>query len=183
MRRMLRAAVLIVIWAPAALAQVSPTNTQDDDEYHKAEIFVGYSQAHENVLDSERFNGFNTSATGNLASYFGLKFDVAGHYKSDRFGNASIYNVLGGVQVKDNSKTGRFKPFAHLLAGVARRKASFTGFGSFSDTGFSLVAGAGLDIRVVKRLDVRVGQVDYNLTRFNGGTGHGFRLGVGIVLH
>jgi len=184
MRGMLRAAVLIALCAPAALAQVGFGNIQDeDDDYHKAELFVGYSHHRESIIDPEGFDGFNASVTGNVSRYFGLKFDLAGHYHSDAFTDASVYNVLGGVQLKDNSKAARFKPFAHLLGGVARRRASFGTFGGFSDTGFSAVAGGGLDIRVHRRLDVRAGQVDYNLTRFSGEAGHGFRFGIGLVFH
>ena len=185
MRGMLLAAVFIVLCAPVALAQVSSANIQDDDgdDYHKAEVFVGYSHYRDSISDPEGFDGFNASVTGNVSRYLGLKFDLSGHYNSNAFADASVYNVLGGVQVKDNSKAARFKPFAHLLAGVARRKVSFNNLGEFSDTGFSAVAVGGLDIRVHKRVDVRAGQLDYNFTRFGGDSGHSFRFGIGLVFH
>ena len=189
MRVIFHVALFIALCASTASAQVSFANIQEDeDEYHKAEVFVGYSHNRVNldINGGSGFDGFNASATGNVSRYLGLKFDLSGHYKSDGGFDASIYNVHGGAQLKDNSTASRFKPFAHLLAGVARRKSSFSSFGNqaeFSDTGFSAIAGGGLDIRAGRRFDVRVGQIDYNLTRFGGRSGHNLRLSVGLVFH
>ena len=56
---------------------------------------------------------------------------MTGHNKSQKFTDTingttesidtkeRIYNFLGGVQVKDNRKDARFKPFAHALVGMA----------------------------------------------------------------
>ena len=185
MRVIFHLAMFIALCASTASAQVSFANIQEDDEYHRAEVFVGYSHNRENVdaMGGSGFNGFNASVTGNVSRLLGLKFDLSGHYKSGSGFDASIYKVHGGAQLKDNSTAARFKPFAHLLAGVARRKSSFGAFGEFKDTGFSAIAGGGLDIRAGSRFDVRVGQVDYNLTRFSGRYEHHLRLGIGLVFH
>lgn len=186
MRVIFHLAMFIALCASTASAQVSFANIQeDDDEYHKAEVFVGYSHNRVNVdfIGGSGFNGFNASVTGNFSRLLVLKFDFSGHYRSRDSFDASTYNAHGGVQLKDNSRTARFKPFAHLLAGVARRKSSFGTFGEFTDTGFSAIAGGGLDIRAGSRFDIRVGQVDYNLTRFGGQSEHNLRLGVGLVFH
>lgn len=142
MRDLLFLAILIVACASVSFAQSA--------DYNKVEFYGGYSHnridtgigdsdpALRDIIDErEGFHGFNTSVTGNITRYVGLKFDVAGHFKEKSFpflGTArvdvesSVFNVLGGVQVKDNSTETRFKPFAQALVGVARarNKVDFT---------------------------------------------------------
>jgi opacity protein-like surface antigen len=144
--------------------------------------------------------------------YVGLKFDFSGAYRSDDFtsggftGNvdSSIYNILGGVQLKDNRKEGgTVRPFAHFLAGVAHQRLNvdstglntLIGVNSFeaTDTSFALGIGGGVDIRVHPRVDIRAVQFDYNPVfsgdqtiqgqTFTGQTQHNFRIGAGIVIH
>jgi hypothetical protein len=87
------------------------------------------------------------------------------------------YNFLGGVQIKNNSKEKTFKPFAHVLAGVSRQSVKFDfgeitqrqvaifGSDEFTNTGFTMALGGGIDIRLGRRIDLRVIQVDYNPVR------------------
>ena len=206
--------IMIVACASMAAAQT--------DDYKKFEFFAGFSHNRVDtgisdddpslsdiIHEREGFNGFNTSITGNLSRYFGLKFDFSGHFKKHAipFGSSTtasvdidsqLYNFLGGVQLKDNSSETKFKPFAHALAGVARARnrvdfsndvciaifpspcpADFTD----TQTGFAAALGGGLDIRAGSRFDVRVIQFDYNPTRLFDSTQHNFRIGVGIVIH
>ena len=216
MRRLMSLAILIAACATVSLAQST-------DDYHKLEFFGGYSHnrvdtgvgdddpALDDIVDErEGFHGFNAALTGNVTRYVGLKFDVSGHWnrKNFPFGggvpanldlDSSLYNFLGGVQIKDNSKEARFKPFAHALVGAAHAKFK----GDFSDnvcaavfpspcptdfeesdTGFAGAFGGGLDIRANDRFDIRAFQFDYNPTRLGGdGTQHNFRVGIGIVIH
>lgn len=183
------------------------------DEYYKAEVFSGYSNNQVGVGSSDpdaraffgdrlSFNGFNVSAAGNISRYVGLKVDVSGHYKSETFDvpgtpisaktDLSLYNFLGGVQIKNNSKAGSFKPFAHALVGAGRFKADVSGSvcsptnaGCFStsETGFAAAFGGGLDIRASRRISVRAVQIDYNPVRIDGATNNNIRIGVGIVFH
>jgi opacity protein-like surface antigen len=202
----------------AACASISLAQSTDD--YNKYDIFVGYSHNRvdtgigdddpqlDDVFDErEGFHGFNVSVTGNISRYVGLKGDLSGHWKKKTFPltgtaasvelDSSLWNFLGGVQIKDNSKETRFKPFAHALVGGAHAKVN----GNFSsgvciavfpspcpadfeesDTGFAAAIGGGLDIRASDRIDIRAFQFDYNPTRvFDGGTQHNFRIGVGVV--
>jgi opacity protein-like surface antigen len=210
MRRLLFPAILIVACASMAFAQ--------SGDYNKYEFYGGYShnRVDTGISDSEPalsdvineregFNGFNTSFTGNLSRYFGLKADFAGHFKSKSIpiggGNididSSVYNFLGGVQIKDNNKEARFKPFAHALIGAAWARNEVTvppiicvqvfpspcpsSFNE-SDTGLAGVIGGGIDIRAGKHFDIRAIQVDYNPTRVFDATQHNFRVGVGVVV-
>jgi opacity protein-like surface antigen len=85
------------------------------------------------------------------------------------------YKYLGGVQFKDNSTEKKIKPFAHALFGVARQTTDFYDLGqqrtnliggnkAIKSNSFSMALGGGLDIRVSKRVDIRVFQFDYNPT-------------------
>ncbi len=188
------------------------------DEYHKAEFFAGYSINRidfgasgdpdlDNALNEGRnFQGFNASVTGNVNKYVGLKFDVSGHYKNYNvnipgFTNqpqikASLYNFLGGVQIKNNSKTRRVKPFVHALAGIGTIKTSLNN--SFCqealgtncpaefrerESAFAMAFGGGIDVRASNRVSFRLIQVDYNPLRKNGETSNNVRFSFGIVFH
>jgi len=171
-----------------------------------------------NISDGRTgFNGFNVAATRNISKYIGLKFDFSAHFNRGNTGSvcvdsfprpgicadfssrSALYNFLGGVQIKNNSREGRFKPFAHALVGAAHDRVNFSGAachpfperdlcGSFfddldrSDTGLAGAFGGGLDIRAGDRVDVRVFQVDYNPARLFDLTRHNFRIGFGIVI-
>lgn len=211
MRKLLFFAILIVATASMAFAQST--------DYNKVEGYAGYShnrvdtgiddndpELSDIVNEREGFNGFNASITGNVTRYFGLKGDFSFHRKDQTFPigtarvdiDSSVYNFLGGVQIKDNSKETRFKPFAHALIGAARvrNRADFSAdvciavFPSpcpvdftETETGFAGAFGGGLDIRAGKRIDIRVIQFDYNPTHVFDSTQHNFRIGAGIVFH
>jgi hypothetical protein len=211
MRKLLFLAILIAATATIGFAQ--------SGDYNKVEFYGGYSHNRVDtgisdndpdlsdiVNEREGFNGFNASITGNLSRYVGLKFDLAGHFKQKTFPigaasldvDSSIFNFLGGVQIKDNSKETKVKPFAQALVGFARARNR----GDFSndvcvavfpspcpvdftdtDTGLAAAFGGGLDIRASHNIDVRVIQFDYNPTRVFDATQHNFRIGAGIVFH
>jgi len=205
--------MIIVACASIAAAQ--------SDDYKKFEFFGGYSHnridtgigdddpsLQDIINEREGFNGFNTSITGNLSRYFGLKFDLSGHFKSRTIPvgtitnavdiDSRLFNFLGGVQVKDNSSESTFKPFAHALVGAAyaRNRVNITDGACVAifpspcpedftetETGFAGAFGGGIDIRASNRVDIRVIQIDYNPTRLFDSTQHNFRVGVGIVIH
>jgi Outer membrane protein beta-barrel domain len=170
------------------------------------------------------FNGFDGSVTYNLTRYVGVKGDFTAHFKSDAFvdvftppgvtqtlaNRERLYNFLGGVQIKNNSRNARIKPFVHALAGVARytntQRQTLDLFPQFNFTiedrvtSFALKVGGGLDVRVSRRLDIRVFEFDYNpafsrnrnptvtsggLTSvsFTGRTANTYTFGAGIVIH
>ena len=197
--------------ATLVLACASIATAQSD--YEKFEFFGGYSH---NRIDTgvdliderEGFHGFETSVTGNLSRYFGLKADFSGHFKSRTFPvapvnnaidvDSRVFNFLGGIQIKDNATEGTFKPFAHALVGAAHARNRVNFSNDFciaitpspcpadftdSETGFAGAFGGGIDIRLNNRVDIRAIQVDYNPTRLFDSTQHNFRIGVGIVIH
>ena len=164
------------------------------------------------------FKGFDASVTRNLTKYFGVQGDVTYLFKKDKavddFGthvdtnrfNDRNWEVLGGLQIKNNDKERRFKPFVHVLAGFAHQtsKDVQTSTGPFnfqlddSVTSFAMKIGGGADLRLGKRIDLRIievnynpifarrrhvpGNADFNLT-VAGKRADNITLGVGIVIH
>ena len=173
--------------------------------------------------DRRNFNGFDASITRNLSKYVGITANVTGHFESqtyvDKFtppgvtqtiaNREHLYNFLGGVQIKNNSRTARFKPFAHALAGVARytnrQQQTLDLFPQFNFTiddkvtSFAMKVGGGLDVRVSRRVDLRLFEFDYNpvfagnrrpqsiagpfTASFTGQTANNYTIGFGIVIH
>lgn len=167
------------------------------------------------------FNGFDGSATYNFTKYLGVQGDFTGSYKKDRIVDTGggetttvntterLYNFLGGIQIKNNGRDARVKPFAHVLAGAARYSATLnqtvqpdTAF-SFqlhdSVTSFAMKLGGGIDVRAGRRIDIRVIEADYNpifardralqavsgpfTVSATGKTTHNFSIGFGVVFH
>jgi opacity protein-like surface antigen len=175
--------------------------------------------------EKQNLRGFNLALTRNFHRYVGVKFDYSLHLREDNFTrplgsgtvDTTVQNFLGGIQFKDNSEDGpRFKPFAHALVGVATQKqdvdsaqmSTIFGIDDFhaNETSFAMDFGGGVDIRLSRRVDVRVIQLDWNIinrgdqnvgrfTRINplgnvgdpfiipGKTQSNFRIGAGIVIH
>ncbi len=205
MNKLINALCLTFVLYMAVYAQ------NDSDEYKKNEFYVGYSNQRVEVGGRRAFNGIEVSATRNFNRYFGIKADVSAAQRSSSSTyqlsngtttntvttdvNSSLYNFLGGIQVKDNATKARFKPFAHALVGVAHTRDRFATFcteanctiqplvGNFkiNDTGFGGAFGGGLDIKVNDRIDFRAIQVDYNPVYTRSSFDNNIRISVGIV--
>ena len=207
-------AILSLSFTAAAFAQ---------DEINRFEGYAGYNylSIDSTLGDEEDFDldgletrvgahGLNLSATGNFSKYVGVKFDFSTHSKRDDFSDFdadgsvkySINQFLGGIQIKNNRKDGpTFKPFGHVLAGLARQKVEieavdFEGFEfneEITSNNFALVIGGGLDVKVHRNVDLRVIQFDFNPVFYRGqdfedfsipsSTQNNFRVGFGIVFH
>ncbi len=194
---------------------------QSSTDYKKGEFYIGYSNGQVDtgvdsgssikalLRDRANFNGFEAAGVYNVSRYVGLKADLSGTYNRTSFSvpvgstpaqtlkfntDNSLYNVLGGIQVKDNENHGRFKPFLHALVGVgiARTKVrdvSCTTSSVFNcadisdnnDKGLAGAFGGGIDLRLTDHVDFRLVQVDYNPIRFNGQTDNNVRFGIGLV--
>ena len=209
MKKFILALTLTLVSGICALAQ-------SDDDYKKAEFFIGYSygqaDAHfspnPNIYrDRTPLHGFNASAVFNVSRYFGIKADVSGAYKTSNVSfqviplsgpptstvllrtKNSLYNFLGGVQIKDNASKTRVKPFAHALVGLGWRKndadigcvGTVICPGGSDEKGLAMAFGGGLDIRLNRRVDLRAFQLDYNPLRTSGSFDNNFRVGIGLV--
>ncbi|HVQ55909.1 MAG TPA: outer membrane beta-barrel protein [Pyrinomonadaceae bacterium] len=211
-------------FAIVALAGVS---TYAQNEFRRWEGYAGYQalsvstglgelndEIGEEIFENRRTaHGFNGSVTGNLTRLVGLKFDYSSHnttlFEDPGFVKIRYRNqqFLGGVQIKNNDVDGpTFKPWGHILAGLANQKIRCEGADCdltinppppsgtvFEETNnsFSMVFGGGLDIKVHPRVDIRAIQFDYNPIFFGGSqefdlsdrTQNNWRIGFGIVFH
>lgn len=133
----------------------------------------------------------NSRVVGTLANPAGGTFEFRQDY------SRSVHNFLGGVQFKNNSGNARFKPFAFALGGVAVNQTKFKNFSclsancptntpfasnfKFTDVGIAGAFGGGLDIKLSRKIDLRVIQVDYNPIYSDSRVDNNVRIGAGIV--
>jgi hypothetical protein len=192
------------------------------NDYSRGEFFAGFSHGQVDrstgffntqnnfaQIGPSKFNGFNVSGVYNVAKFVGIKADVSGTYNRANFsGNVgtvlvpanlvsssknSLYNFLGGVQIKNNASTRRIKPFAHMLVGVghARTETNATCTQvcaqvvlpkSRQDTGLAGAIGGGFDVKLTDRVDIRAIQIDYNPVKAGNSILHNVRFGIGVVI-
>lgn len=131
------------------------------------------------LASNDRFistNGFEASVTRYFSKRVGLTGDFSGYYHRELTGIAgtlfgtktSIYTILGGPHVRFVNKS-RVTPFIHALVGVARVRTSYRENESpnpltvaDSSTRLATALGGGLDLRVSKRVAIRLLQLDYS---------------------
>lgn len=139
----------------------------------------------QNVLCSRRdFHGFDASFKYNVSRMWGVRTDVSALYNksqaADTFGegadahtDTNVFHdrtllLLSGIEIGDNAAA-RWRPFAHVLAGVARQRSidTQTSTGPFdfelrdSVTSFAMKVGGGIDLPVSSHVAVRLIEVDY----------------------
>lgn len=161
---------------------------------NKNEYYVGYSNQQVNDAQRETFNGFEVSYTRNFSRYVGAKADFSAAFfkRTTVSGNIniedkrSVYNILGGIQIRDNTSQSRIQPFAHFLAGVAHTRNKFicppclNPLSVRNETGLAGAFGGGLDIKLNDKIRFRAIQADYNPIKADGRVINNIRLGVGI---
>lgn len=213
MKKTILIITIIVISITAASAQ--------SDDYKKGEFYVGYTAGQvdrgfdsdipasgvffNRELDNDPYHGANVSAVYNVSRYIGLKADFSAVYNRTKFNftvpggtpfafdtSNSLYNALGGIQIKNNSSDKRFKPFVHALVGAGHGRTKVksvscpvtvdcSDFVGGSETGLAGAFGGGLDIKLSNHVDLRLVQIDYNPIRFQDGTQRNLRFGIGFV--
>ncbi len=186
---------------------ISPYATEDLQDVDSS---VGGTNLNTNLGKAYRMKGGEVAITGNFSKYVGATFDFSTHNNNRSFtaGTSNIQqkyrlsNFLFGIQIKNNKKDGpRVKPFARILAGLARQNVNLTGLsGSLANffeanqisekqTNLALAFGGGLDVKVHRHIDIRVFQIEYNptyvketddfSTQYQGNV----RFSFGIVIH
>jgi hypothetical protein len=160
---MQKLALLVVLLLVLALVSL-PAVAQ------KAELYGGYQFTH--LRPAYNASGWNASLTGNFPHVLGITADFSGAYKeSVDFHTFTVGPVL-------TARLPVVQPFVHALFGGA----TLSGFGE-SNTGFAMILGGGMDIGFRKGIGIRIFQVDWISTRFNGNTSNSNGRGsAGIVL-
>jgi len=186
-KRLLALPTLLLLCATAVFAQDDYKKWEFFGGYSALQFDnIGGDTGNPNVDDilsgRNTLRGFELAVTRNFHRYVGAKFDYSLHLREDNFSrpagsgtvDSTIQNFLGGIQIKNNDEDGpRFKPFAHALFGVAVQKVdvdspqlvSLLGINDFhvNETSFAMAFGGGVDIRLNHRIDVRAGQIDWNI--------------------
>jgi len=147
---------------------------------------------------TSNINGGSASVAYNLNNWFGLAADFGGSSISsvDLSGlpsvnvSSTLFTYLFGPRFSyRGNKT--FTPFAQVLVGGAHI-TDVTAAGvtlAKSENAFAMTVGGGLDWNVTKLVAIRVGQVEYVLTRFSNpfsltgasGTQNSVRVSAGVV--
>lgn len=141
----------------------------------------------------EAYNGFNAEFNQNVTRHIGIVTSLSGTYattgyvdrNSGRTFDARVqrYDLLAGPRY--NWRPDGVTPFVHALFGVTHMRTSFDDAlvsCRKSDTAFAMAFGGGLDVHAGDHVDVRVIQVDYVPTFFNGKRQDGIRAGAGIKI-
>jgi opacity protein-like surface antigen len=202
MNRIFLLLLIALICAPAAFAQ--------NKDYSYYEFYVGYAyeRANNNAdtfdkngrakingatvdLASEKvnYNGFEAEFNQNVTRNIGIVTSFSGTYNNSGYfdsksgktlhANVQRYTLLAGPRY--NWRTGGVTPFAHALFGIQHIRAGFDDR-TKSDTAFAMAFGGGLDVHAGEHMDVRVVQVDYLPTFFNGTRQDNIRASAGIKI-
>jgi len=200
MKRYSLLALLILFAAPFVAAQ------------DKVEIFGGYSYLHASiqvgqspcgvcgltgppVAQHTNLNGWEFSGQYKFLPFLGVVADFNGNYGTLDNEGARVHTFLFGPQV---SLPARVSPFAHALFGVAKESqdpiplppacpvgipACGTFYSLGPDRSVATALGAGIDVKLVPFIKLRLVQIDYLRTQLHGVTQNQPRVSAGVVFH
>jgi opacity protein-like surface antigen len=202
MTRIFLLLLIALICAPAAFAQ--------SKDYSAYEFYVGYAYERANnnadsfdknclatingttvdlVSRKQGYNGFEAEFNQNVTRHIGIVTSFSGTYRNSGYldrrsgktfdARVQRYDLLIGPRY--NWRPDGVTPFVHALFGVSHVRAAFTDR-TRSDTAFAMAFGGGLDVHAGEHIDVRVVQVDYLPTFFNGQRQDNIRASAGIKI-
>jgi hypothetical protein len=165
------------------------------DEWPREEIFLGYNFAKFNpnsdVIPSFNANGGSGQFQYNFNRYLGLAIDVGAVNKGVLNGfdvDTTVMNFVAGPRVTFHNRS-RFVPFVEALFGgaYATMSTNLTALPAVSSvlppglvlppelpvtvrlrasrTGFAMLAGGGLDLKLSRHVALRLFEADYYLAR------------------
>ena len=194
--------LIALMCAPAAFSQ--------NKDYSYYEFYVGYAYERVNnnaddfdkngrakingatvnfVSENRGYNGFMAEFNQNVTRNIGIVTSFSGTYNTANYvdinsgksfhANVQRYDLMAGPRY--NWRTEGVTPFVHGLFGISHIRASFDDRNR-SDTAFAMALGGGLDVHAGEHVDVRVIQVDYLPTFFNGKRQDGIRASAGVKI-
>lgn len=143
------------------LAAAAPAGAQVSTP--SVEIFGGYSLLPANGDDFPRqtSHGFQTSVTANLNRWFGVVGDFGWQFNTARDLGPSFQGQVAESNVREylvgprfTARTAGINVFGHALVGISTGDAG-PNFSGFSDSGFTLGGGGGVDVQLTRRLAAR----------------------------
>jgi opacity protein-like surface antigen len=117
------------------------------------------------------FNGFNAGAAFHVTRWLAAVADITGTYNSQGAAGANakthIYSYLFGPRIYPLGHH-KLTPYVHGLVGVATYDINVPAPNQFheSNNDFSFAIGGGLDWSIGRHFAIRLGQFDYQQTRF-----------------
>ncbi|HXY13525.1 MAG TPA: hypothetical protein VEI26_03390 [Terriglobales bacterium] len=148
------------------------------------------------VSQNANLNGWEFSGQYKMLPFLGAVADFNGTYGTLNNANAREHTLLFGPQI---SLPAKVSPFAHALLGVAKESQdqipplpgpcpvgipACSGFSSLgADTSFASAFGAGIDVKAISFVSVRLFQIDYVRTQLHGATQNQPRISAGVVFH
>lgn len=126
-------------------------------------------------------NGANVSTTYYVDKNVGFTGELGANFDTQN-ARTGLYTAMGGLTIKAN-KGKTLQPFIRGLVGASVFRADSNNriFPTKNDLGFAFAVGGGLDIKVGKRLGLRVIQADYLQTNNYDKSQNNLRLGAGIT--
>lgn len=134
---------------------------------------------------SLNYNGFNVGGALHVTSWAALAADITGTYNHQNGVDTHIYSYLVGPRIYPLGHH-RMTPYVHGLVGVA--SLHIPGNIPATEGKFSFEIGGGLDYSLARHFAIRLGQFDYQQTRFlryvdpSVGNQNNFKYSAGLVV-
>jgi len=139
------------------------------EETSKGEIFGGYQFVRFSdgiAVKDLNGNGWDAGFAYYFSRWLGAKADFSGTYATDDTSSGAPFRVTNYTYtfgpVISSRNRGRFAPFGQFLFG--RYHETLAGYPN-SNSGFAMLAGGGLDVRLRLNLSFRAAEVDWLYTR------------------
>ena len=155
----------------------------------KVDLFAGYSYVHTGpgiAIPSFGANGGVGSVALNLTDWGSLVVEVGGIHTSKINGadvDATALTYMAGPKISFFRQS-KFTPFAQALFGIVNTNPGFNQT-TINHNTFAMSPGIGLDWNAMRHIGIRLGQVDYLLTRMPTSTNqvswNNFRYSAGVV--
>ncbi len=170
-----------IFWIVPAIFMLSITARAQEQATPAWEITGGYSYLKADLGGSSfHLNGATTSATQNVNSWFGGRFEVSAFHGNDAGATVSAQTFTYGP-VFSYRRLRTVTPFVHVQGGAIHASQGYLGI-SQTAIKFAILGGGGVDIRINRMLSARL-QADYMMTRFLTLNQNNLQGSVGLVYH
>jgi len=179
MRKFMCLLGLVFLFSMGAAAQDVP----------RVDLFAGYTYVHTGPgisAPSFNANGGVGSVAFNLTNWGSLVVEVGGIHTGKINGldvDATAFTYMAGPKITLFHRS-KLSPFAQALFGFAHTNAGFNQT-TLNHNNFAMSPGIGLDWNATRHVGIRLGQMDYLLTRVPTSTNqvnwNNFRYSAGVV--